>query len=269
MPTPAAGTGVSVPCSGSGGGAAGLIAAVNAANAAGGGTIDLAAGCTYRLTAADNTSPTLGGNGLTVITSPVTLNGSGTTIAGNDTSFRIIGRAQLEIAHAQDSIGKPFPQAGQLAAARERARRINDELDQMAAPAQAEGQPSEPSPAGDPAACEPASLSAPASAARQEGHALPPGPASDPARPASREAPDPGNGHHHPGTGQAREVTADPGATAESAQPREHTQDRDAAATAEDPAPARHGARSPGSRHLERQHGPQAETTPADPEAGS
>jgi hypothetical protein len=180
-----------------------------------------------------------------------------------------IGRAQREIAHAHDSIGKPFPQAGQLAAARERARRINDELDQMAAPAQAEGHPSEPSPAGDPAACEPASLGAPASAARQESHALPPGPASDPARPASRQAADPGNGHHHPGTGQAREVTADPGATVESAQPREHTQDCDAAATAEYPAPARHGARSPGSRHLERQHGPQAETTPADPEAGS
>src|SRR5438552_2369718 len=86
----AAGTGVSVPCSGPGGGAAGLIAAINAANAAGGGTVNLAAGCTYQLTAADNTSAMLGGNGLPVITSPVTLNGSGTTIAGNDTTFRIL-----------------------------------------------------------------------------------------------------------------------------------------------------------------------------------
>jgi hypothetical protein len=86
----AAGTGVSVPCSRPGGGAAGLIAAINAANAAGGGTINLVAGCTYQLTTADNTSPMLGGNGLPVITSPVTLNGSGTTIAGNDTSFRIL-----------------------------------------------------------------------------------------------------------------------------------------------------------------------------------
>jgi hypothetical protein len=86
----AAGTGVNVPCSGSGGGAAGLITAITAANAAGGGTINLAAGCTYQLTAADNNSPMLGGNGLPVITSQVTLNGSGTTIAGNNTTFRIL-----------------------------------------------------------------------------------------------------------------------------------------------------------------------------------
>jgi N12 class adenine-specific DNA methylase len=182
-----------------------------------------------------------------------------------------IGRAQLEIAHAHDSIGKPFPQAGQLAAARERARRINDELDQMAAPAQAEGQPSaESAPVGDPAASEPASLSAPTPAARQESPTLPPGPARDPARQASREAPDPGNGRH-PEAGQARGATADPRAAAETAQPHEHTQDRDAAATAapaEVPTPARYGARYPGSRP-ERQHSPQAETTPADPEAGS
>jgi hypothetical protein len=36
------GTGSKVPCHGKGGGAAGLIAAINAANAAGGGTISLA-----------------------------------------------------------------------------------------------------------------------------------------------------------------------------------------------------------------------------------
>jgi hypothetical protein len=184
-----------------------------------------------------------------------------------------IGRAQREIAHAHDSIGKPFSQAGQLAAARERARRISQELDQMAVPPQADDQPgkepsAEPTPEADPGR-EPVSLSIPAPAAHQESHAITLGPASDPARQVSRQAADSGNGRHHPGAGQAREVTADPGATAESAQPREHTQDRDAAATAEDPAPARHGARSPGSRHLERQHGPQAETTPADPEAGS
>ena len=183
-----------------------------------------------------------------------------------------IGRAQREIAHAQDSIGKPFPQAGQLAAARERARRINEELDQMAASAQADGRPSaEPSRAVGAVAREPASLSAPAPAARQEGHAITPSPAGDSARQASREAPDPGNGHH-PGAGQANGATADPRAAAETAQPHEHTEDRDAAATAaaaEDPAPARCGAGYPGSRRRERQPGPQAETTPADPEAGS
>src|SRR5260370_36290734 len=81
---------VSVPCSGPGGGPAGLIAAISAANASGGATINLAAGCTYQLTAANNTSPTLGSNGLPVITSPITLNGSATTIAGNDSSFRVL-----------------------------------------------------------------------------------------------------------------------------------------------------------------------------------
>src|SRR5260370_20505290 len=81
---------VSVPCSGPGGGPAGLIAALSAANATGGATINLAAGCTYQLTAANNTSPTLGNNGLPVITSPITLNGSATTIAGNDSTFRIL-----------------------------------------------------------------------------------------------------------------------------------------------------------------------------------
>ena len=88
--TAVAGTVVSVPCSGSGGGAAGLIAAIGAADAGGGGTINLAAGCTYQLTAANNTSPMLGANGLPVITSAITLNSSGTTIAGNDTSFRVL-----------------------------------------------------------------------------------------------------------------------------------------------------------------------------------
>jgi hypothetical protein len=81
---------VRVPCSGPGGGPAGLIAAINAANASGGATINLAGGCTYALTAADNTNPMLGSNGLPVIASRITLNGSSTTIAGNHTSFRIL-----------------------------------------------------------------------------------------------------------------------------------------------------------------------------------
>ena len=77
-----------VPCSGASGGAAGLVAAINAANAGGGGTINLAPGCTYSLTSANNM--TAGANGLPVITSPITINGSGTTIAGNNSNFRII-----------------------------------------------------------------------------------------------------------------------------------------------------------------------------------
>jgi hypothetical protein len=89
-PAAHASAGARVPCSGAGGGAAGLIAAINAANAGGGATINLAAGCTYPLTAANNTNPMLGGNGLPVITSRITLNGLRTTIAGNGTSFRIL-----------------------------------------------------------------------------------------------------------------------------------------------------------------------------------
>lgn len=67
---------------------AGLVAAVNAVNAAGGGSINLASGCTYSLTTRNNTA--FGGNGLPVVVTPVTLNGRGATIAGNSTNFRIV-----------------------------------------------------------------------------------------------------------------------------------------------------------------------------------
>jgi hypothetical protein len=89
-PAAQASSGVTVPCSGPGGGPAGLIAAINTANSGGGAMINLAAGCTYSLTAANNTNPMLGDNGLPVITSRIILNGFRTTIAGNDTSFRIL-----------------------------------------------------------------------------------------------------------------------------------------------------------------------------------
>src|ERR1017187_10260508 len=90
VPAAQASTGATVPCSGPGGGPAGLIAAINTADASGGAMINLAAGCTYALTAAINTNPMLGDNGLPVITSRIILNGFRTTIAGNDTSFRIL-----------------------------------------------------------------------------------------------------------------------------------------------------------------------------------
>ena len=90
VPAAQASTGATVPCSGPGGGPAGLIAAISTADASGGATINLAAGCTYALTAANNTNPMLGDNGLPVITSRIILNGFRTTIAGNDTSFRIL-----------------------------------------------------------------------------------------------------------------------------------------------------------------------------------
>ena len=83
--TPAqASTGMQVPCN-----SAALIAAITAANSSGGATINLAPGCTYALTSANNTVPMLGSNGLPEITSRITINGSRTTIAGNDSTFRI------------------------------------------------------------------------------------------------------------------------------------------------------------------------------------
>ena len=88
-------TNATVPCSGTGGGSDGLIAAISAANSGGGGTITLAAGCTYSLTASNNgtngapMSGASGENGLPVVTSAITVTGSSTTIAANNTTFRI------------------------------------------------------------------------------------------------------------------------------------------------------------------------------------
>ena len=77
----AAGGNWTVPCSGSGGGTAGLIARINDANTGGGAnTINLAAGCTYTLTAVNNSTAN-GANGLPLITSDLTINGNGATIA--------------------------------------------------------------------------------------------------------------------------------------------------------------------------------------------
>jgi hypothetical protein len=84
-PAAQAGTGRTVPCD-----AQALITAINAANSGGGATINLARRCTYRLTTASSRNPQLGDTGLPVITSRITLNGFRTTIAGNDSSFRIL-----------------------------------------------------------------------------------------------------------------------------------------------------------------------------------
>ncbi len=75
---------------------AGLIAAINTANATSGAdTINLAPGGTYTLTAVDNTSA--GANGLPIITSQITINGNGATIqrssAAGTPSFRIFSIA--------------------------------------------------------------------------------------------------------------------------------------------------------------------------------
>ncbi len=62
-----------VPCTGQGA----LVAAINAANAAGGGVINLTPGCHYALKSVDN-----GENGLPVVTSRIVVNGNGATING-------------------------------------------------------------------------------------------------------------------------------------------------------------------------------------------
>jgi hypothetical protein len=60
-----------------------LVAAINAANSAGGGTLNLAHGCDYQLT----TSPDDSENGLPAITTAIKINGNQATIDGTD-SFR-------------------------------------------------------------------------------------------------------------------------------------------------------------------------------------
>jgi hypothetical protein len=90
LPAGVALAGTGVPCSGPGGGAAGLTAAINAANAAGGGTITLTPGCTYTLTAAASSGP-LGPNGLPRVTTRITITGAHATIAGSSSDkFRIL-----------------------------------------------------------------------------------------------------------------------------------------------------------------------------------
>ena len=58
-----------------------LVAAINAANAAGGGTINLAPGCPTRLTSSPDNSE----NGLPVVTTRIGVNGNGATIDGTNT----------------------------------------------------------------------------------------------------------------------------------------------------------------------------------------
>jgi hypothetical protein len=73
---------LNVPCTGQA-----LVDAINSANSAGGGTLNLAAGCSYNLAGPDN-----GENGLPVVMSPIKVNGHGATIANiadNSVSFRI------------------------------------------------------------------------------------------------------------------------------------------------------------------------------------
>jgi hypothetical protein len=69
-------------------GAAGLIAAINAANSSGGGTIKLDSHCTYQLSGVNNSDPMTGANALPVVTTQITIDGNA-TIAG-DGSARVL-----------------------------------------------------------------------------------------------------------------------------------------------------------------------------------
>ena len=71
-----------------------LVAAVNAANTAGGGTINLARGCHYRLKTADN-----GENGLPVVMTRIRVNGNNATIDGTGAVrvFEVDGPGNLSL----------------------------------------------------------------------------------------------------------------------------------------------------------------------------
>ena len=84
-PAAQASAGKTVPCK-----TPALIAAIKAANSSGGASINLAPWCTYRLKAASSPNAQLGDTGLPVVTSRITLTGFHTTIAGNNSTFRIL-----------------------------------------------------------------------------------------------------------------------------------------------------------------------------------
>jgi hypothetical protein len=72
---------ITVPCSGSGGGASGLVAAIDTANStAGPNTINLTPGCVYTLTTTHEGNG-ISQNGLAPITGTLTINGYGATVA--------------------------------------------------------------------------------------------------------------------------------------------------------------------------------------------
>ena len=66
-----------------------FIAAINSANASGGATINLAAGCTYAADHRQQPQPHARRSGMPAVTGPIIVNGFRTTIAGNNSTFRI------------------------------------------------------------------------------------------------------------------------------------------------------------------------------------
>lgn len=96
---------MTVPCTGSSGGASGLVTAIEKANAAGNGTIQLAANCNYEFTSAYTQKTTHGPNALPIITSNLTISGGPSThiLRKNDPStplfrlFEVATGARLAI----------------------------------------------------------------------------------------------------------------------------------------------------------------------------
>ena len=110
-----AGGSSTVPCT-----QAALVAAINAANSAGGGTVNLAAGCDYALTTADN-----GENGLPVVTTRISVNGNGATIDGTGVGPGLRGRrpGREPVAAERDDhrrVGRLSAAASRTSAARSR-----------------------------------------------------------------------------------------------------------------------------------------------------
>ncbi|MFI9561273.1 hypothetical protein [Nonomuraea endophytica] len=87
LPAAAQAKTTSVPCN-----EAALVTAVNTANAAGGGTITLLAGCTYTLTSSNGNDGVNGPAGLPIITTPITFEGNANIIKRSATAsaFRIV-----------------------------------------------------------------------------------------------------------------------------------------------------------------------------------
>jgi len=91
---------VSVPCTGTGGGTAGLVQAIVSADTGGGGSITLASGCTYLFsspyanTGSQDLADWYGPAALPAIAAPITINGDGATIArstaGGTPAFRLL-----------------------------------------------------------------------------------------------------------------------------------------------------------------------------------
>ena len=98
-----------VACHGSGGGVAGLRAAIKAANAHGGGQVTLAKNCTYTFVHGPYEDQA-GGNALPIITSPIVIMGSQSTLIRQSRErfrfFEVADGAGLELHHVTLSRGR-------------------------------------------------------------------------------------------------------------------------------------------------------------------